>query len=167
MDDQTTLTGAQLKPFLTPGSVAEEKYYWALAEAELKKNEGVYADFQKIQRENRRLQIARLAGGKHQSTIGEGASVQTKEIVDELLQNAQDLRKKTESTAWKLPFKVRKHEVTLRDCLKEVVKALKLFKDVGSVIASLDRVHAGIPWAAVNVVLEESRLPTCKLLNLY
>jgi hypothetical protein len=107
------------------------------------------------------LQIAGLSGGKHQSIVREEGSVQIQDIVEELLQNAQDLRKKTESAAWKLPFKTRKYEVTLRDCLKEVVKALKLFKDVGSVIASLDRVHAGIPLAAVNVVLEESGLPTC------
>jgi hypothetical protein len=53
MADQTTRTGVPLEPCSTTGSVTEKKYYWALAEAELKKNEGVYADFQKIQRENR------------------------------------------------------------------------------------------------------------------
>jgi hypothetical protein len=37
-----------------------------------------------------------------------------------------------------------------------MVKVFKLFKDVGTAIASLDRIHAGIPWAAVNVVLEGS-----------
>lgn len=89
----------------------------------------------------------------------------------ELLENAQDHRKKVEASAWKLPFKVRQHDVKLRDCLKQVVKALKLFQDVGTAIASLDRIHAGIPWVAVNVVLEESidlpqRVPAFDILKI-
>ena len=133
--------------------MAQKKYYWVLAEEELKKNEGVYADFKKIQEQNRKLHVASHppAGS---TEVADDQRPQN--VVNELLQNAQDLRKKTESSAWKLPFKVRKHEVTLRSCLKEVVKALKLFQNVGNVIASLDRVHAGIPWAAVNIVLEVS-----------
>ena len=36
------------------------------------------------------------------------------------------------------------------------MKALKLFKDVGIAIVSLDRVHIGIPWTAVNIMLKAS-----------
>ena len=43
--------------------------------------------------------------------------------------------------------------VSLRGVVDNVVKALIKFKDVGSAAASLDPVHAGLPWAAICVLL--------------
>ena len=126
------------------------RYYWSRAAKQLEeKAPGTYADFKRIQQQNRESMnaAARATGAAENNTY---------DAVEELLKNAQDHREKVETSAWKLPFKVRQNEVKLRECLKQVVKALKLFKDVGTVIASLDRVHAGIPWAAVNLVLEGS-----------
>lgn len=41
----------------------------------------------------------------------------------------------------------------MREILDGVVKALEKFKDVGSAAARLDPVHAGLPMAAVCVLL--------------
>ncbi|KAF4625153.1 hypothetical protein G7Y89_g13014 [Cudoniella acicularis] len=59
-----------------------------------------------------------------------------------------------EERQWSLPFKVRGREVKIREQLDGVLKAVRVFKDFGSGLAALDPVHAGIPWAAVNLVLQ-------------
>lgn len=53
-----------------------------------------------------------------------------------------------------LPFKVRGREIKIREQFNKIVKAVQVFKDFGSSLAGLDPIHAGIPWAAVNLVLQ-------------
>jgi hypothetical protein len=135
----------------SPEPDVEGRYYWIRAAKQLKeKAPGTYLDFMRIQEQNR----TRMSAAP--DVNGAAAETNTSDAVEELLKNAEEHRKEVEACAWKLPFKVRQQDVKLRDCLKQVVKALKLFKDVGTAIASLDRIHAGIPWAAINVVLEGS-----------
>lgn len=55
-----------------------------------------------------------------------------------------------------LPFKVRGREIKIREQFNKIVKAVQVFKDFGSSLASLDPIHAGIPWAAVNLILQVS-----------
>jgi hypothetical protein len=131
-----------------PPALHAKKYYWILAEEKLQTNVAAYARFQAIQEEHRhRLQ-------SHAAAPTGGVA----NPADIMLHNVNMIREKVEATAWKLPFKIHKQEILIRSCLKEVVKALKLFKDVGTAIASLDKIHAGIPWAAFNVVLEASNV---------
>lgn len=48
---------------------------------------------------------------------------------------------------------VRGHKIKVRGVADNIVKFLDKFKDVGDLLASLDPAHAGIPWAAVKLLL--------------
>jgi hypothetical protein len=142
------------------GSVSEspsKKCYWKIAEEELKeKNPNAYNDLQNLQAFNKR---AAFPVGNSDSPVahdGEAILMKSRSIADETLEVATELWDKVEGKKWKVPFKFRGKEFYFRDAFRSVVKALKMFKDVGSTIAAMDRIHAGIPWAAVNVVLEVS-----------
>ncbi len=43
--------------------------------------------------------------------------------------------------------------IPMRGLLENVVKTLEKFKDIGSAAASLDPIHAGLPWASICVLL--------------
>lgn len=45
--------------------------------------------------------------------------------------------------------------VPMRGALESSVKALKKLKDVGSAAASLDAIHAVLPWAAIFLMLTD------------
>jgi hypothetical protein len=47
-------------------------------------------------------------------------------------------------------------EVKIREQLNSILKAVQIFKDFGTSFAALDPVHAGIQWAAVNLILQVS-----------
>ena len=59
-----------------------------------------------------------------------------------------------ENKQWSLPFKVRGREVKIRKQLDNVWKLLQTFNAVGASLASLDLVHAGIPWAGVSFIVQ-------------
>ena len=53
-----------------------------------------------------------------------------------------------------LPFKARGREVKIRAQLDNVWKVLQIFNAVGSSLASLDPVQAGIPHAGVSFIVQ-------------
>jgi hypothetical protein len=57
-----------------------------------------------------------------------------------------------EKKRWKLVFW--HHEIIIREKIDHIVQAFRIFEGIGSAVASLDPVHAGIPWAGVCAVLQ-------------
>ncbi|KAL2842090.1 ankyrin repeat-containing domain protein [Aspergillus pseudodeflectus] len=57
-----------------------------------------------------------------------------------------------EKRQWKLVFW--HHEIVVREKVDRIVQGFRLFEGIGSAIASLDPVHAGIPWAGVCALLQ-------------
>ena len=55
---------------------------------------------------------------------------------------------------WTSPSKVEKYETKIQSQRDSIRKVIQIFKDVGSTVASLDPVHAKIPWAAINFTLQ-------------
>ena len=78
--------------------------------------------------------------------LGATESCYTQALPTELFDIIQKKKKILEERQWSLPFKVRGRDIKIRDQLDTVLKVLQMFKDFGSVLASLDPVHAGIPW---------------------
>ncbi len=72
----------------------------------------------------------------------------------EISQIIEQHRNTMENKQWSLPFKVRGREVKIRAQLDIVWKVLQTFNAVGSTLASLDPVHAGIPWAGVSFIVQ-------------
>ena len=70
----------------------------------------------------------------------------TEALPTELFDIIQKKKKILEERQWSLPFKVRGRDLKIRDQLDTVLKVLYMFKDFGSVLTSVDPVHAGIPW---------------------
>ncbi|KAJ0416849.1 hypothetical protein BJY00DRAFT_290688 [Aspergillus carlsbadensis] len=57
-----------------------------------------------------------------------------------------------ERKQWKLLFW--HHEIIIREKIDRIVQAFRIFEGIGSAVASLDPVHAGIPWAGVCILLQ-------------
>ena len=63
----------------------------------------------------------------------------------------EDKVKVMEETQWKFQFGEKSIKVS--EQVKKIVDAIIVFKDLGSSIASMNPVHAGIPWAGVCILL--------------
>jgi hypothetical protein len=78
------------------------------------------------------------------------------ESVDAVLKSvinlAEDKQKICESKRWVIQW--RGKTVELHKKAESVVKWLDRFKEVGDIIANVDPVHVGLPWAGVRFLLE-------------
>lgn len=74
-----------------------------------------------------------------------------KQMLDDINKNKKSLMAKQWTIRWKdKTVNVRKH-------FDNILTGIRVFKDLGSAVASLDPVHAGIPWAGVSVILQVGR----------
>jgi hypothetical protein len=71
--------------------------------------------------------------------------------LDELKRSVQQRQQALENKRWAIKLKNKK--ILIRDCLYNLLKAVQVVQEVGTALASLEPVYAGIPWACVNVVL--------------
>jgi hypothetical protein len=78
----------------------------------------------------------------------------SEEVVDEMFAAIDLSKKRMESRQWSLPWKVRGRTVNIRYQLDTILNAVKVFKDFGSTVASIDLMHAGIAWAGVNLIIQ-------------
>lgn len=62
------------------------------------------------------------------------------------------------SRQWKIRIPFRKDQMLVTEVVDKVVGLVLKFKDIGNTVASLDPVHAGIPFAAICFILPVSRL---------
>lgn len=72
--------------------------------------------------------------------------------VEDAYNAAVGQKKVCEDKRWEWQFRGR--TVVLRDEVDKVLVWLHRFKSIGDVVANVDPVHAGLPWAGIRVLLE-------------
>lgn len=72
--------------------------------------------------------------------------------VDGVYNAAKDKQQLCEANKW--TWTIQGRTVKLRDATDKILYWLDRFKDVGDGIASLDPIHAGLPWAGIRLLLE-------------
>jgi hypothetical protein len=78
-------------------------------------------------------------------------------LVDEIIETVNERKRRMEERKYSLPSNIRVATDKIRGHLNSISKAVQVFKDVGSSLASLDPIHAGIPWALVSFILQVSQ----------
>jgi hypothetical protein len=73
-------------------------------------------------------------------------------IPEALFKAAKAKQKICEDKRWNFEF--RGCTVSLQDTAERVITLLEKFKKVGDVAATIDPVHAGLPWAGINFLLQ-------------
>ncbi|KAK8901229.1 hypothetical protein QC760_010303 [Botrytis cinerea] len=68
------------------------------------------------------------------------------------LNTAREKKRLCEERRWK--FQLGKRTLVLRDEAEKVLRGLRKFKEVGDIIVNVDPLHAGLPWAAIRLLLE-------------
>lgn len=71
---------------------------------------------------------------------------------DEVYTRAKELQRRCEIKRWSWYYRGR--QVYLFEQVDKVVQLLDKFKAVGDIIANVDPVHVGLPWAGVRAILE-------------
>ena len=71
---------------------------------------------------------------------------------DEVHTRARVLQQRCKIKRWSWNYKGR--QVYLADQVDKVVRLLDKFKAVGDVIANVDPIHIGLPWAGIRAILE-------------
>lgn len=92
---------------------------------------------------------------KEQETIRIHLSPDSQDIklaIDQAYNAALSKKKACESNKWR--FTIGPKEFVLRDEADKVVRWLERFKGVGNVIANVDPLHVGLPWACIRAILE-------------
>ncbi|KAK4691497.1 hypothetical protein P7C71_g5516, partial [Lecanoromycetidae sp. Uapishka_2] len=132
-DAETTSGGRDLvKSVPTPGSITTKRDFWAEAGKKLGQlKPDVY----------QKLELAIQEGSNASGTLEERIRLDLSNKIAAITDRQ-----------WRIKWGARVN-IPMRGLLEGVVKALEKFKDVGSAAASLDPVHAGLPLAAVCVLL--------------
>ncbi|KAK4893768.1 hypothetical protein LTR49_028466, partial [Elasticomyces elasticus] len=73
-------------------------------------------------------------------------------VVEDAYTAALSQKRKCEDKRWRWEFRGR--TVVLRDEADKVAALLDRFKSVGDVVANVDPVHVGLPWAGIRIILE-------------
>ena len=73
--------------------------------------------------------------------------------VDDTLGTARTLQQKCKDRKWMCGDR----EVSVRQQADKVLQFLHRLKPVGDVVANIDPVHVGLPWAGIRVLLEVFR----------
>jgi hypothetical protein len=116
----------------TAASDLMKKDYWQLALNELKTDK----DFP----ENA-LAAVQQAAAQGGSNISEQLLIATERSRTALLKRQ-----------WKI--EIGNKEIVIREQLEKILKAVQVFKDLGSAATSIDPVHAGLPWAGLCLLMQ-------------
>ncbi|KAM0703990.1 hypothetical protein Q7P35_008996 [Cladosporium inversicolor] len=71
---------------------------------------------------------------------------------DEVYNSATQLQQRCASKTIEWTYKGR--QISLHDQADKVLRFLDTFKSVGDIIANIDPVHVGLPWAGIRIILE-------------
>jgi hypothetical protein len=71
---------------------------------------------------------------------------------DEIHTYTKELQKRCAIKRWSWNYKGR--QVYLADQVDKIVRLLDKFKAVGDVVANVDPIHVGLPWAGIRAILE-------------
>lgn len=83
---------------------------------------------------------------------GNEAMGDTPHMLQALIQKQQRL---ADEKAWKFEFGGRM--IILRDVFEKISGWISTFKTLGGFVSQIDPIHAALPWAAVNMILQVSR----------
>ena len=122
------------------GTNAAKKDYWQLAVERLQEGDSSVAD-----------QIT----GVQQAAADAGDA----NFAVQLLRTTEQSQRVLEAKRWKIATGSR--EFVLRDQLDRLVKAVTLFKDVGTAAGSIDPLHAGLPLAGFCVLMQVWPITCC------
>jgi len=104
---------------------------------------GVFADaLELLSHEERKTIRAQLSP----STISVDAAV------DEVYSTAYNLKQSCVGKRWHWTYNGR--EIYLQDQANKILQLLDRFKSVGDVVANVDSIHVGLPWAGIRALLE-------------
>ena len=71
---------------------------------------------------------------------------------DEVHGGARELQQRCANKRWNWNYKGR--QIYLYDQVDKLVQLLDKFKAVGDIVANVDPVHVGLPWAGIRAILE-------------
>ena len=71
---------------------------------------------------------------------------------DEVHAHARELQQRSKIKRWTWTYRGR--QIYLFEQADKVVRLLDRFKAVGDIVANVDPVHVGLPWAGVRAILE-------------
>jgi hypothetical protein len=74
------------------------------------------------------------------------------EMLNAILDAAQEKRKICEAKRWEVEF--RGHKVVLRAVADALCDSLDKFKQIGDVVVNVDPLHAGLPWAGIRLLIQ-------------
>lgn len=127
--------------------ISKAQSYWQIASDKLKIDSPMlHETLLEIQRESQ----AKLPEND------EDESNQTILLGNRILSVVQKHKSFMEAKQWCLPSKVRGKEIKIQELLGQIFVSVKKFKEVGGALCSLDPTHAGLPWAAISLVVDVS-----------
>jgi hypothetical protein len=78
--------------------------------------------------------------------------VSADDAFDEVHAHARELQQRSKAKRWTWTYRGR--QIYLFEQADKVVRLLDRFKAVGDIVANVDPVHVGLPWAGVRAILE-------------
>ena len=84
--------------------------------------------------------------------IQTAALLQGHNLAEVLLSETEKRKSQLLQKRWKINFAGK--EITLHDKLSKICKSVQGFKDMGSQVAGLDPLHAGLPWAGLCLLMQ-------------
>ncbi len=87
-----------------------------------------------------------------------GDTGQERNLQSDLQNIVRQKQRLAEEKAWKFDFGGRR--IVLRDLVEKIISWVNAFKGLGDAVAAADPIHAGIPWAAISVVLQVATADT-------
>jgi hypothetical protein len=79
-------------------------------------------------------------------------AVSADDAFDEVHAHARELQQRSKIKRWTWSYRGR--QIYLFEQADKVVRLLDRFKAVGDIVANVDPVHVGLPWAGVRAILE-------------
>ncbi|KAM0168541.1 hypothetical protein ACHAPF_010881 [Botrytis cinerea] len=73
-------------------------------------------------------------------------------VLDDVYKLAKEKQRTCENKRWK--FSYGKHRVVLRDVAEKVTSRLGRLTQIGDIIANVDPIHVGLPWAGIRLLLQ-------------
>ena len=73
-------------------------------------------------------------------------------VLADVYKLAKEKQRTCENKRWK--FSYGKHRVVLRDVAEKVTSRLGRLTQIGDIIANVDPLHVGLPWAGIRLLLQ-------------
>lgn len=96
--------------------------------------------------------VRRLQNGDQDIFKQHNSTNNIDKTLDDVYKLAKEKQNTCENKRWK--FSYGKHRVVLRDVAEKVTSRLGRFTQIGDIIANVDPLHVGLPWAGIRLLLQ-------------